>query len=173
MNNYIVATKPLDNETVAKINPRDIAFADSRFVINYFRLSADKRLLFGGGENYSQGLSNNIIPIVTKPLEKIYPFLKGVKIDYAWGGKLAITMNRLPFYKEMNQGKVLSAQGYSGQGVALASYAGKVIAGKITGDGEIFDAMANIPMQSFPGGRFLRNPTMKVGMFYHALLDRL
>ena len=173
MNNYIVATKPLDNETVVKINPRDIAFADSRFVINYFRLSADKRLLFGGGENYSQELSNNIIPIVTKPLEKIYPFLKGVKIDYAWGGKLAITMNRLPFYKEMNQGRVLSAQGYSGQGVALASYAGKVIAEKITGDGEIFDTMANIPMQSFPGGGFLRNPTMKVGMFYHALLDRL
>ena len=173
MNNYIVASKPLDNETVAKINPRDIAFADSRFVINYFRLSADKRLLFGGGENYSQELSNNIIPIVTKPLEQIYPFLKGVKIDYAWGGKLAITMNRLPFYKEMNQGKVLSAQGYSGQGVALASYAGKVIAEKITGDGEIFDTMANIPMRSFPGGRFLRNPTMKIGMFYHALLDRL
>ena len=88
-------------------------------------MSADKRLLFGGGENYSQELSNNIIPIVTKPLEKIYPFLKNVKIDYAWGGKLAITMNRLPFYKEMNKGKVLSAQGYSGQGVALASYAGK------------------------------------------------
>jgi gamma-glutamylputrescine oxidase len=136
-------------------------------------LSADKRLLFGGGENYSQELSNNIIPIVTKPLEKIYPFLRGVKIEYAWGGRLAITMNRLPFYKEMNQGRVLSAQGYSGQGVALASYAGKVIAEKITGDGEIFDTMANIPMQSFPGGRFLRNPTMKVGMFYHALLDRL
>ena len=173
MNNYIVATKPLDNETVAKINPRDIAFADSRFIINYFRLSADKRLLFGGGENYSQELSNNIIPIVTKPLEKIYPFLRGVKIDYAWGGKLAITMNRLPFFKEMNKGKVLSAQGYSGQGVALASYAGKVITEKITGDGEIFDTMANIPMQSFPGGRFLRNSTMKVGMFYHALLDRL
>ena len=73
----------------------------------------------------------------------------------------------------MNKGKVLSAQGYSGQGVALASYSGKVIAEKITGDGEIFDTMANIPMQSFPGGRFLRNPTMKGGMFYHALLDRL
>ena len=67
MNNYIVATKPLDNETVAKINPRDIAFADSRFVINYFRLSADKRLLFGGGENYSQELSNNICLLYTSP----------------------------------------------------------------------------------------------------------
>ena len=73
----------------------------------------------------------------------------------------------------MNQGRVFSAQGYSGQGVALASYAGKVIAEKITGDGETFATMANIPMQSFPGGRFLRNPTMKMGMFYHSLLDRL
>ena len=173
MNNYIVATKTLDDKTVQKINPKDIAFADSRFVINYFRLSADKRLLFGGGENYSQELSSNIVPIVRNPLEKIYPFLKGVKIDYAWGGKLAITMNRLPFFTTLHQDKVLSAQGYSGQGVALASYSGKIVSEKITGDGETFDIMAKIPRQSFPGGRFLRNPSMKLGMLYYALLDRL
>ena len=173
MNNYIVATKPLDDETVQKINPKDIAFADSRFVINYFRMSADKRLLFGGGENYSQELSNNIIPIVTKPLEKIYPFLKGVKIDYAWGGKLAITMNRLPFFTTLHNEKVISAQGYSGQGVALASYSGKLVSEKITGNGETFDIMAKIPRQSFPGGRFLRNPSMKLGMLYYSLIDRL
>ncbi|MEC7595950.1 MAG: FAD-binding oxidoreductase [Pseudomonadota bacterium] len=173
MNNYIVATKPLDDETVQKINPRDIAFADSRFVINYFRMSADKRLLFGGGENYSQELSKNIVPIVTKPLEKIYPFLKGIKIDYAWGGKLAITMNRLPFLTTLYHDKVISAQGYSGQGVALASYSGKIVSEKITGSGETFDIMSKIPRQSFPGGRFLRNPSMKIGMLYYSLLDRL
>ena len=173
MNNYIVATKPLDDETVQKINPRDIAFADSRFVINYFRMSADKRLLFGGGENYSQELSKNIVPIVTKPLEKIYPFLKGIKIDYAWGGKLAITMNRLPFLTTLHHDKVISAQGYSGQGVALASYSGKIVSEKITGSGETFDIMSKIPRQSFPGGRFLRNPSMKIGMLYYSLLDRL
>jgi len=173
MNNYIVATKPLDDETIQKINPRDIAFADSRFVINYFRLSADKRLLFGGGENYSKNLSKNIVPIVTRPLEKIYPFLKGVKIDFAWGGKLAITMNRLPFFTTLYNGKVISAQGYSGQGVALASYSGKIVSEKITGDGETFDIMSQIPRQSFPGGRFLRNPSMKIGMLYYSLLDRL
>jgi len=173
MNNYIVATKPLDDKTVQKINPRDIAFADSRFVINYFRMSADKRLLFGGGENYSQELSKNIVPIVTKPLEKIYPFLKGIKIDYAWGGKLAITMNRLPFLTTLHHDKVISAQGYSGQGVALASYSGKIVSEKITGSGETFDIMSKIPRQSFPGGRFLRNPSMKIGMLYYSLLDRL
>ena len=173
MNNYIVATKPLSDEVVKKINPRDIAFADSRFVINYFRMSADKRLLFGGGENYSQELSKNIVPIVTKPLEKIYPFLKGVKIDYAWGGKLAITLNRLPFFTTLKNDRVISAQGYSGQGVALASYSGKIISEKILGSGETFDLMAKIPRQSFPGGRFLRNPSMKIGMLYYSLLDRI
>ena len=173
MNNYIVATKPLYDETVNKINPRDIAFADSRFVINYFRLSDDKRLLFGGGENYSKELSKNIVPIVTKPLEKIYPFLKGIKIDYAWGGKLAITMNRLPFFTTLHDDKVISAQGYSGQGVALASYSGKIVSEKITGNGETFDIMSSIPRQSFPGGRFLRNPSMKIGMLYYSLLDRI
>ncbi len=173
MNNYIVATKPLDDKTVEKINPRDIAFADSRFVINYFRLSADKRLLFGGGENYSQNLSNNIVPIVTRPMEKIYPFLKGIKIDYAWGGKLAITMNRLPFFKTLNNEKIISAQGYSGQGVALASFSGKLIADKINGNGEIFDTIAKIPTLSFPGGKLFRSPSMKLGMFYSSLLDRL
>jgi len=173
MNNYIIATEPLDSATVAKINPRDIAFADSRFVINYFRLSADKHLLFGGGENYSQNLSDNIAPIVTKPMEKIYPFLKGVKIDYAWGGKLAITMNRLPFFKTLNNEKIISAQGYSGQGVALSSFSGKLIADKINGNGEIFDTIAKIPNPSFPGGKLFRSPSMKLGMLYYSLLDRL
>ena len=173
MNNYIIATEPLDSATVAKINPRDIAFADSRFVINYFRLSADKHLLFGGGENYSQNLSDNIAPIVTRPMEKIYPFLKGVKIDYAWGGKLAITMNRLPFFKTLNNEKIISAQGYSGQGVALSSFSGKLIADKINGNGEIFDTIAKIPNPSFPGGKLFRSPSMKLGMLYYGLLDRL
>ncbi len=173
MNNYIIATEPLDAKTIKKINPRDIAFADSRFVINYYRLSADKRLLFGGGENYSQNLSSNIVPIVTKPMEKIYPFLKGIKIDYAWGGKLAITMNRLPYFKTLSNEKIITAQGYSGQGVALASYAGKLIAEKINGNGEVFDMVEKIPTPSFPGGKLLRNPSMKLGMLYYSLLDRL
>lgn len=173
MNNYIVATKPLSEEMVQRINPKDIAFADSRFVVNYFRLSADKRLLFGGGENYSKNLSNHILPIVSKPLAVIYPFLRGVQIDYAWGGKLAITMNRLPYFKSLFGDKVLSAQGYSGQGVALASYAGKIIADKITGDGALFDSISQIPLPSFPGGRFFRSPSMKIGMAYGAMVDRL
>ena len=173
MNNYMVATEILDDETIARINPNDVAFADSRFVVNYFRLSADKRLLFGGGENYSRILSENICPIVTKPMKHIYPFLSSIKIDYAWGGKLAITLNRLPVFRELSKGKILAAQGYSGQGVSLASYSGKLIADKLTNDGDLFDTMARIPALSFPGGKTFRGPSMKIGMAYYALLDRL
>jgi gamma-glutamylputrescine oxidase len=86
---------------------------------------------------------------------------------------LAITLNRLPFFKTLHSGKVLSAQGYSGQGVALASFAGKIIADKICDVGDMFDTMANIPTPSFPGGRLLRSSSMKIGMAYYALLDRL
>jgi len=106
-------------------------------------------------------------------MEKIYPFLKGIQIDYAWGGKLAITMNRLPFFKILHQDKIISAQGYSGQGVALASFSGKLIADKINGNGEIFDTLAKIPIYSFPGGKLFRSPSMKLGMLYYSLLDRL
>ncbi len=173
MNNYIVATEILSDEVVSRINPKDIAFADSRFVINYFRLSSDNRLLFGGGENYSNNLSNNILHIVTKPMKIIYPFLSNLNIDYAWGGKLAITLNRLPVFREFENGKLLSAQGYSGQGVSLASFSGKIIADKITNTSDMFDTMSRIPITGFPGGRFLRSPSMKIGMAYYALLDRL
>lgn len=173
MNNYMVATEVLSDEIVSRINPTDIAFADSRFVVNYFRLSADKRLLFGGGENYSRELSNNIVPIVTKPMKQIYPFLSGVNIEYAWGGKLAITLNRMPIFQELRGGRVLSAQGYSGQGVSLASFSGKIIADKINNNNDLFDTMAKIPVTNFPGGRMLRAPSMKIGMAYYALLDRL
>ena len=82
-------------------------------------------------------------------------------------------MNRLPFFTTLHKDKVISAQGYSGQGVALASYSGKLVSEKITGNGETFDIMAKIPRQSFPGGRFLRNPSMKLGMLYYSLMDRL
>ena len=173
INNYIIATEVLDNETLTKINPKDIAFADSRFVVNYYRLSADKRLLFGGGENYTQYLTNNIVPIVTKPMIKIYPFLKEKAIEYAWGAKLAITMNRMPVFKTFNNEKILSAQGYCGHGVALASYTGKIIADKISGKDKAFDIMASIKVPNFPGGSLLRNINMKLGMAYYAILDYL
>lgn len=173
INNFIVATEPLDADTARRVNPRDIAIADSRFVVNYYRLSADKRLLFGGGENYRASFPNDIASFVRKPMLKIYPYLKDVKIDYAWGGTLAVTLNRLPHFGTLDNERVLYAQGYSGHGVALATLAGKLMADKIAGEGAQFDLMAKLPTIQFPGGKWLRWPSMAAGMAYYALRDRI
>lgn len=173
INNFIVATEPLNDEMAKRVNPRDVAIADSRFVVNYFRLSADKRLLFGGGENYRTAFPKDIAAFVRKPMLQVYPYLKDIKIDYAWGGTLAVTLNRLPHFGTFDNGRVLYAQGYSGHGVAMASLAGQLIADKISGDAKRFDLMAKLPTGHFPGGKWLRWPGMVAGMAYYALRDRI
>lgn len=173
INNFVAATEPLNSDLVNRINPRDVAIADSRFVVNYYRMSADRRLLFGGGENYRASFPRDIAAFVRKPMSQIYPELRDVPIDYAWGGTLAVTLNRLPHFGTLNQGRVIYAQGYSGQGVALATLAGKLIAEVITGKADRFDSIAKLPTPSFPGGTLLRWPSMALGMAYYALRDRL
>jgi|TARA_B110000971_G_scaffold219886_1_gene262043 gamma-glutamylputrescine oxidase len=172
INNFIIATKPLDDETVAQINPKDIAFADSRFVVNYFRLSADKRLLFGGGENYSSNFPNDIESFVRKPMTKIYPQLANIPVDYAWGGTLAVTLNRMPHFGRLGKNNTYFAQGYSGHGVAAATMGGKLIADAIAGEAENFDLFGKLPIHNFPGGDWLRWPGLVLGMSYYALRDR-
>jgi gamma-glutamylputrescine oxidase len=172
INNFMVATAPLDAERLRTLNPRRVAAADSRFVIDYFRTSADGRLLFGGGENYRRRFPRDIAALVRPYLLRIYPQLTDVQIEYAWGGTLAITMNRLPHIGRLSP-RVYFAQGYSGQGVALAHLAGQVIADAIRGSAERFDAFGRIPVQRFPGGRWLRWPGLVLGMTYFALRDRL
>ncbi len=173
INNFIVATEPLSAEHLAVINPRDVAIADSRFVVNYYRLSADKRLLFGGGENYRRNFPRDIANFVRQPMLEIYPRLAATRIDYAWGGTLAVTLNRMPHFGRLGNGSIYFAQGYSGQGVALATLAGKLIADALAGESENFDLFGRIPTRSFPGGALLRWPGMVLGMLYYALRDRL
>ena len=172
INNFVVATEPLSEEQLRTINPRDIAIADSRFVVNYYRLSADKRLLFGGGENYRQNFPTDIASFVRKPMLQVYPQLADTRIDYAWGGTLAVTLNRMPHFGRLGN-NIYFAQGYSGQGVAMASLAGKLIADALSGEAENFDLFGSIPTRSFPGGDLLRWPGMVLGMSYYALRDRL
>ncbi len=173
INNFIVATEPLTADQLAVINPRDVAIADSRFVVNYYRLSADKRLLFGGGENYRRNFPRDIAGFVRKPMLEIYPQLAATRIDYAWGGTLAVTLNRMPHFGRLDDGDIYFAQGYSGQGVAMATLAGKLIADALAGEAENFDLFGRIPTRSFPGGALLRWPGMVLGMLYYALRDRL
>ncbi len=171
INNFVIATEPLSEAQLQQINPRDVAISDSRFVVNYYRLSADKRMLFGGGENYSQNFPADIASFVRKPMLQVYPQLADSRIDYAWGGTLAVTLNRMPHFGRVGDG-IYYAQGYSGQGVAMASLAGKLIAEALSGEAEHFDLFGKIPTRSFPGGDLLRWPGMVLGMSYYALRDR-
>ena len=170
INNFIIATEPLGTRA-RDILAKPVAVADSRFVVNYWRLSDDNRLLFGGGESYGYRFPD-IIRTVRKPMLQVYPQLADTRIDYAWGGTLAITMNRLPCFARP-QPNVLSASGYSGHGVALATMAGKVMAEAIAGQAERFDLMAALPQPRFPGGPALRAPLLVLAMTWYALRDRL
>jgi gamma-glutamylputrescine oxidase len=172
INNFILATEPLSAAQLETINPRDVAIADSRFVVNYFRLSADKRLLFGGGENYRQNFPADIAGFVRKPMLQVYPQLADTRIDYAWGGTLAVTLNRMPHFGRLGRHGTYFAQGYSGQGVAMATLAGKLVADAIAGEAASFDLFGTIPTRAFPGGDLLRWPGLVLGMSYYALRDR-
>ncbi|WP_050931455.1 NAD(P)/FAD-dependent oxidoreductase [Aestuariivita boseongensis] len=171
INNFIAATEPLGDEA-ARVLAKDIAVADSKFVVNYFRLSRDKRLLFGGGETYGYRFPRDIAALVRKPMTQIFPHLRDVKIDYAWGGTLAITMKRLPYLARVAP-NILSASGYSGHGVGTATHAGMLLARAIQGETDGFDTMARIPSTPFPGGPGFRSPLLVLAMTWYALRDRL
>ena len=172
INNFMLATEPLPETAARAILSQDVGVSDTKFVVNYWRLSADRRLLFGGGENYSPRFPADIRAFVRRFLLRIYPRLDGLRIDYGWGGTLAITMKRLPHFGRLEP-NVFFAQGYSGQGVALANLAGQLIAEALSGTAERFDVMAKLPVPSFPGGTLLRYPGMVLGMFYYSMLDHL
>ena len=170
INNFIVATEPL-GDRATDILAQPIAVADTKFVVNYWRLSEDNRLLFGGGESYGYKFPD-IIKTVLKPMLQVYPQLKDVKIDYAWGGTLAITMNRMPCFTRPAP-NVLSASGYSGHGVAMATLAGKIMAEAVGAQAERFDVMAALPYTRFPGGAALRWPLLVSAMTWYSMRDRL
>lgn len=171
INNFIAATKPLGRDT-ARVLSRDVAVADTKFVVNYFRLSHDGRLLFGGGESYGYRFPANIEAVVRKPMAHIFPHLYDVEIDYVWGGTLAITMRRMPYMTRIAP-NILSASGYSGHGVGTATHAGQLMAMAVRGQAEGFDTMARVPATPFPGGAALRTPLLALAMTWYALRDRL
>ena len=172
INNFILATEPLGEERARDLIPNDIAIVDTRFVVNYFRLSADGRLLFGGGESAGRRLSADAGPSVRRYMLRIFPQLANAAIDHAWGGTLAITRTRMPSIGRL-KGGLYYGQGYSGHGVALATLGGALIAEAIAGTLERFDVFARLPQPPFPGGRFLRWPTLALALTYGAVRDRL
>jgi len=167
--NYNIATAPLANAD--ELLSSDAAVADSRFVLNYFRLSADKRLIFGGGERYSQTPPRDLAAFVRPFMAQVFPQIADTKIDYGWGGAVAVTMNRLPHIGR--RGNVFFAHGFSGHGALVTTLAGELIAEAIAGTAERFDVLAGLPSRPFPGGKWLRQPLATLGLLYYAMKDRL
>ncbi len=165
--NYLVATAPLSERLIRS----DLAVSDSRFVVNYFRLSADRRLIFGGGERYTPAPPADIAGFARRHMVGVFPQLANTPIDHAWGGMVSITMSRLPHIGRM--GDLFFAHGYSGQGVLLPALTGKVLVEAMSGTAKRFDVLSSIAPPEFPGGAALRSPLYVLAMLWYALRDRL
>jgi gamma-glutamylputrescine oxidase len=171
INSFIAATEPLGDRWL-DILARDIAVADSRFVVNYFRFSEDRRFLFGGRESYSIAYPRDIAGALVARMTTMFPQLAGVRIDHVWGGTLGITMTRLPWIARLSP-TVMTGAGFSGHGVALAGMAGRIMAEAAIGQAGRLDAMALLPSARFPGGTAFRAPLLALAMAWYALRDRL
>ena len=173
INNYIIATEPLGENEARNIIKNNYAVSDTRFIIDYFRFSEDWRLIFGGGETFTSQFIDDSKNIVSKRMLKVFPYLKKYRIDYSWGGTLAITINRMPSFGSLMNDKLIYAHGYSGHGLALSTLAGKLIAEKISGYPERFNFFEKINNFSIPGGDLFRRPIYTSAVAYYKFLDLL
>ncbi|NKB36432.1 MAG: FAD-dependent oxidoreductase [Gammaproteobacteria bacterium] len=169
---YIIATEPLSEELQKEIVPADMAVCEMNHVLNYYRLSADKRMLFGGRCNYSGRDPASIKDSMLPRMLEIYPQLKGLKIDYEWGGKIGIVINRVPHLGQISN-NIYFAQGYSGHGVNVTHLVGQILADAISGTSERFDIFAKVKHHRIPGGRVVGNNLVALGMLYFRMLDLL
>ena len=169
---FIVATRPLSAAETAQVNPLDLAVCDMNEVVDYFRLSADRRLLFGGRCNYSGREPRSIEEVVLPRLRRIYPQLATERLDYAWGGKVGIVVNRVPLLGRIGQ-NVFYALGYSGHGVSLSHACGEIMADAVAGTFERMDLFAKVPHRKLPFGQTVGSHMVALGMLYFRLRDAL
>lgn len=169
---YIIATEPLSPEVVQSINPLDLAVCDLNNVVDYYRMSADGRLLFGGRCNYSGREPRSIKAAMLPRMLKIYPQLKDARIEYEWGGNIGIVVNRIPVLGRIGK-NVYYCQGYSGHGVNATHVAGEIMADAVTGTMERYDLFANAGHFRLPLGQWFGNQIIALGMLYYRLKDML
>ncbi len=169
---YIVATEPLDEALAKEINPHDYAIADSNIVVDYYRMSADRRVLFGGRCNYSNRDPKDLVATMRPRLANVYPKLKDVRIDYAWGGRLGLTINRAPALG-MLEPNVYYMEGYVGQGVGTAHIMGEIVSDAIDGRPDKFDLFTRIRHVHLPVGEWAGNQILALGMLYYRMRDLL
>jgi len=167
---FIVATAPLGEFLSRRLIPSDVAVADTRHVLDYYRKSADGRLLFAGRESYFS-VPKDIASVVRPRMLKVFPMLQDMPIEFAWSGTVGITRTRMPHFGRIGE-RVLFAHGYSGHGVALATLGGKLLAEAAMGKSERFDVFAKVPAQKFPGGALLRKPLVTAALLWYKFQDR-
>jgi gamma-glutamylputrescine oxidase len=172
INNFIAATEPLDEATARRINPENLCVSDTKFVLNYFRLTPDRRLLWGGGESYGRRFPRDIAGLVRRTMADVYPEIARRPITHAWGGTLAITATRMPAFQRL-EGGLWAVSGWSGSGIHMGTMGGRIAAEAIAGEAERWDLMARLPTPPFPGGDWFRFPLLALAMSWAALRDRL
>ena len=167
---YIVATEQLGEDLARELIRDGSAVADINFVLDYYRLSADTRLLFGGRVSYSTLPPPSLNRAMRTRMLKVYPQLHHARIEYAWGGNVAITMNRAPHFGRVSS-NVYFAQGFSGHGIVMTGFAGSLLAEAVAGTAERLDVFGQIPHRRFPGGPLFRMPALVLAMAWYRLRD--
>ena len=171
INNYMIATESLGEKKAKDIIKNNYAVCDTRFIIDYYRFSEDWRMIFGGGETFTSRFVHDPKNFVRQRMLDVFPELEKYKIEFFWGGTLAITVNRLPDFGSLMNGKIIYAHGYSGHGIALSTLAGKLIAEKISGFHDRFNFFEKIKHISIPGGDYLSRPIYSSAIAYYKLRD--
>ena len=169
---YMIGTAPLDAALCRQLIPSNAAACDNNFILDYFRFSADHRMLFGGRVSYTTQTPLNLRALMARRMATVFPQLKGVPVEFLWGGFVDISMNRAPDFGRLGQ-NVYYLQGFSGHGVALAGLGGQLVAQAVAGQAERFDVFASLQHRRFPGGPLLRKPSLVLGTLYHRLRDLL
>lgn len=168
---YMVATEPMEPARANTLIPCQAAVSDNNFILDYFRLSHDHRLLFGAGDSYSASTPLNLVNKMQARMLQVFPQLDDLTIDYAWGGFVDITMNMAPDVGRVDD-NIYYLQGFSGHGVAFTGMTGKLVAEAIAGQAERFDLFAGIQHYAFPGGELMRKPILMLGALFYQLKDR-
>lgn len=169
---YLIATEPLGEALARQLIRANDAVCDNNVVLDYFRFSADHRLLFGGRVSYTTQTPNNLKEIMRQRMVDVFPALHETQVEYVWGGFVDISMNRAPDFGRLGP-DVYYLQGFSGHGVALTGLAGQLVARAVAGEAEGFDLFTRLRHRPFPGGPLLRTPSLALGMLWHRLMDRL
>lgn len=168
----VITTEPLSSELQKQLIPHDICVEDCNYLLDYFRLSGDGRLIYGGGVTYGEREPGAVTSLIMPKLLKTFPQLQGIKVDYEWSGNFLLTLMRLPQLGRIGN-NIYYAQGYSGHGITSTHLAGHAIASAIQGQAEQFDIFSSLPQYPFPGGRLFRIPFTAMGAWYYNLRDKM